>query len=476
MATDVSTAQSRESTEVSVVTPPLLNVQEELSVYRAAAEELRAELEQLREESKRHRKMLYTHGNAGTYELEKNHGLASILGPIFLGDASGVRNLYWDEATGDFRPGFWRWVCCVVDLTIRSFGESVFLDSTWSSLVIIICIFVRDWYSTVLALIAVAVTVIYTVGVRLFPRPMVLKSLYSYNTVLTSIGIALFAHNDVSYHLDGEGMFAFFLANLICFIFVCIFRFSDVLASYTTTYPFAISVVVVLLAASGRQLSLLHFNSFRRSLPLVSLLTASTNHTETTVAAAIFNGIPNGFGELVFCDTWELSFVMWLGVMLHSPYQSGIVLLASTVSVTTAVGLGAPLDEVSAGLWGYNSVACGLLVAVTWPRANLHDAWGTVKAALVTCLVAFVTTFMHAVFKKIFVETLGVPVASWPAVFTMTMYITIIGSPLMFGAKKDTTTTFVKSDATIRAEDSEKRRRRKLPSHHSSDDDEKEML
>ncbi len=451
---------------------------DDISSYRAAAEELRAQIAELREETNRHKKMLYTHGGGGTYEAD-NSGLSGILGPWFLGDAPAIRRLYWDEAAGDFLPGFWRWVCAVVDITFRAFGEAIFVDNTWTSIVLIICMAVRDWYSTFLTLIATAVTVIYTMRIRLFPRPMVLKSLYSYNTVLASVAIVLFAHNDKSpfHNLDGPGIFAFILTNILCFMTVCIFRFSETLAPYTTTFPYAISCVIVLVAAKGKDLSMLNFNSFRRSLPLVSLLTASSNHTETTTTAAILHGIPNGFGEMVFCDTWELSLAMWLSVAFHSQYMAVIALLGAVVSATTAVGLGAPLDEVATGLWGYNAVACALLVSVTWPRASIHDAWGTLKAGFVACLISALVTFFHAAFKSVLVRILGVAVFSWPSCFVMTMYITIVDSPLMFGAKKtETTTQFVKSDATIRKEDSERRGRRRGFDAVATDDDELVMI
>lgn len=424
-------------------------------MFQDVADQLRNEIERLKKEVRKKQTMPYVHGAKGGFDLEEEVGLASVLGPVFLGDAKKVRELYFDD--GGFKSGFWPWVFAVADVSLRSIGEVVFLDNTWSSLVMLICLFVQDWYSMAWTTVFLVITTIYTMQFNCFPRQHVAKSLYSYNTPLVCIAMSVFAHSNATYSFDAAGTISMLTANVLNFVLVCYFRMSETLAPFTTTLPFNVATIFYLLAANGASFSAMAFTVAARPDPLIHLITPSSNHTSYTIEEALLRSIPCGFGQVFFVDMWPLGLVMWLACFLHSPPLAGFAALGVCSGTLFAYVIGASFDTIASGLWGFNPALIAMLVGLTWPRSPaVKDAWGLPKAIVISVALSMLTTIVTGACRAVLTYKLGVPAFTLPFCIVAALYISILASPLL----KETDKTVLTDRAQL-AQEREVRHRTK---------------
>jgi hypothetical protein len=191
-----------------------------------------------------------SHSNPSVSESVVNPSVsdASWVFHMFLGDAKGVRDLYWDPVLDTVRGGGADrriTALAIADIALRGVGEVVFIDNTWSSMIMFVCLLIQDWYSAVMVSLFLLLLSVNTVLSPVFPRAPVCKSLYLYNTVLATIAMAIFAHQSGnSDPITGINFLSICVGNGTCFLLVCYFRMSEGLAPFCATFPFNIASIV----------------------------------------------------------------------------------------------------------------------------------------------------------------------------------------------------------------------------------------
>lgn len=399
-------------------------------------DELRHLVQELQRINALETQMPYLHGTQGGYNLNDDHSTSMMaeLSLWFLGDARRVRELYWD-GNGDFGPSNGRRALALADIALRCVGEVVFIDSTWSSLVMLVCLLIQDWYATVLTVAFLIITTALTMTMSVFPRKLVGQSLYGYNTVLVSIAMTIFAHDGTNTPFTTKTFASVVVGNVINFLFVCFFRMSDGLASFTFTFPFNLASMTYLMSGTGVTFSALQFTSGAvRVTPWVAVA-PPTNATSPGVVLAM--SLPNSFGQVFFVELWPLGLAMWASCALHSPTLAWFAFLGALSGSGGAMALGVDYVQVATGLWGFNTVLVAMLVGLTWtPDAKNPGsiAWHVRRnaAAVVLSLVA---VFLTSIERHMFTTVFGVGAFTMPFCTAATLYVTILSSPLM---KEDT--------------------------------------
>lgn len=383
--------------------------------------------------------VVYVHGADGGFDLGQHNqsgyesGVSSLC-MMFLGDARRVRDVYWDDVKDCVRPGLRNTVLAVLDIALRAFGEVVFLDNTWSSLLLLVCLLIQDWFSTLMVCLFLLVLSTFTILWPAFPRQAVSKSLYLYNTVLVTIAMCIFAHESGTLvPISGINFLSVCVGNSINFLIVCFFRMSDTLAPYCATFPFNIASIAFLIASNGVSFRTLRFSggSVLREAPLVQIITPITSAANLTKAEAILMAVPNGFGQVFFVDTWPLGLIMLLSCGIHRPTLCAFATIGSLSGALFAWAFDADMDAIATGLWGFNPVLLAMLVGLTWSQgAGQHWVAWNVQRFMVAVALCLITVFVTAIERFIFTNKLGVSAFIMPFCTVGMLYISILASPI----------------------------------------------
>lgn len=429
-------------------------------------DEIRNEISQLRRSLSMAAKMVYVHGAAGGFDLsEHDQGGAesgvSFLYMLFLGDAKKVRDLYWDSDGDTILPGCFTHCLAVLDIALRAFGEAVFIDNTWSSLIMLVCLLIQDWFSALMTCAFLVILSTFTVVTAVFPRQAVVKSLYHYNTVLVTIAMCIFAHDTAaSTPITFVNFVSVCIGNGINFLCVCFFRMSDSLAPYTTTFPFNIASIAFLIAGNGVSFKTLKFSSgvVVREAPLLQLLTPSRDKQALSTFEALAMSVPNGFGQVYFVDSWPLGLVMLLSCAIHSPSLAAFAFVGALSGSLFALVFSADQSAIADGLWGFNGVLISMLAGLTWVQGEAQSklSWNIQRFAIATSL-SLVTVFVTAIERFIFSNKLGVPAFTLPFCTVAVLYISILSSPML---KK--TATLMQSDRNASLAENEALREKRI--------------
>jgi urea transporter len=357
---------------------------------------------------------------------------------MFLGDAKGVRDLYWDPVLDTVRGGGADrriTALAIADIALRGVGEVVFIDNTWSSMIMLVCLLIQDWYSAVMVSLFLLLLSVYTVLSPVFPRAPVCKSLYLYNTVLVTIAMTIFAHQSGnSDPITGINFLSICVGNGICFLLVCYFRMSEGLAPFCATFPFNIASIVFLIAGNGVAFSTLNFNGSVIRVDPLSMIgsNAVTSATNLTHVEAIALAIPNGFGQVFFVDIWPLGLIMLLSCGLHSPMLMVYASLGSLSGALFAWAFDAKITAIATGLWGFNPVLLAMLVGLTWTNGS-QQRWVecNVEKVVVAVFLSLLTVLFTSLERFLFTSKLGVSAFTMPFCTVGVLYITVLTSPIV---------------------------------------------
>ncbi|MEB3262721.1 MAG: urea transporter [Cyanobacteriota bacterium] len=93
---------------------------------------------------------------------------------------------------------------------------------------------------------------------------------------------------------------------------------------------------------------------------------------------ALAQGLPRSLGQVFLCSKLGSGLLVLLSVALASPLAAGLALLGALVGMGTGLLLGAPIEAIAQGLWGYN----GVLVAIALGGIFYAPSLGSLAVAL----------------------------------------------------------------------------------------------
>ncbi len=145
-------------------------------------------------------------------------------------------------------------------------------------------------------------------------------------------------------------------------------------------------------------------------------------HAVLTAAAltpeVLIDGITKGIGEVMFNDNVITGIIFVVAIAINSRISAIFAILGSFIGLLTGYLLQSPTTPVQLGLYGYNSVLCGIAVGGLFYFLNWKTTIYTIFCIVVGAIAqASITSFLAPI---------GMPPLTWP--FIITTWIFMLGA------------------------------------------------
>ncbi|KFV76446.1 Urea transporter 2, partial [Struthio camelus australis] len=133
-----------------------------------------------------------------------------------------------------------------------------------------------------------------------------------------------------------------------------------------------------------------------------------------------------GISQVMFVNNPLSGLIIVAGFLVQNPWWTLTGCLGTVVSTLTALVLGQDRSAIAAGLYGYNGVLVGLLMAVFSAKGDFHW-WILLPVALVSMTCPIFTSALGSVFSK-----WDLPVFTLPFNLALTLYLAASGPHNLF--------------------------------------------
>ncbi|XP_075595868.1 urea transporter 2 [Balearica regulorum gibbericeps] len=133
-----------------------------------------------------------------------------------------------------------------------------------------------------------------------------------------------------------------------------------------------------------------------------------------------------GISQVMFVNNPLSGLIVVAGFLVQNPWWTLTGCLGTVVSTLTALILGQDRSAIAAGLYGYNGVLVGLLMAVFSAKGDYHW-WLLLPIALVSMMCPVFTSALGSVFCK-----WDLPVFTLPFNLALTLYLAASGPHNLF--------------------------------------------
>uniref|UniRef100_A0A8D2P9N6 Urea transporter n=1 Tax=Zosterops lateralis melanops TaxID=1220523 RepID=A0A8D2P9N6_ZOSLA len=140
----------------------------------------------------------------------------------------------------------------------------------------------------------------------------------------------------------------------------------------------------------------------------------------------LLDWVLRGISQVMFVNNPLSGLVILAGLLLQNPWWTLTGCVATVVSTLTALILGQDRSAIAAGLYGYNGVLVGLLMAVFSVDGD-YNWWLLLPVALVSMTCPIFTSALSAVFSK-----WDLPVLTLPFNLALTLYLAASGPHNLF--------------------------------------------
>ncbi|NXH98544.1 UT2 protein, partial [Pachycephala philippinensis] len=140
----------------------------------------------------------------------------------------------------------------------------------------------------------------------------------------------------------------------------------------------------------------------------------------------LLDWVLRGISQVMFVNNPLSGLVILAGLLLQNPWWTLTGCVGTVVSTLTALILGQDRAAIAAGLYGYNGVLVGLLMAVFSADGD-YNWWLLLPVALVSMTCPVFTSALSAVFSK-----WDLPVLTLPFNLALTLYLAASGPHNLF--------------------------------------------
>ncbi|RLW00019.1 hypothetical protein DV515_00009266 [Chloebia gouldiae] len=140
----------------------------------------------------------------------------------------------------------------------------------------------------------------------------------------------------------------------------------------------------------------------------------------------LLDWVLRGISQVMFVNNPLSGLVILAGLLLQNPWWTLTGCVGTVVSTLTALILGQDRSAIAAGLYGYNGVLVGLLMAVFSADGD-YNWWLLLPVALVSMTCPIFTSALTAVFSK-----WDLPVLTLPFNLALTFYLAASGPHSLF--------------------------------------------
>ena len=176
------------------------------------------------------------------------------------------------------------------------------------------------------------------------------------------------------------------------------------------TAPFVLSTWVFLLSAHA-------FHLFAPGPLLVPALPQAPAVAELgcVTTMTLWEGLAKGLGEVMFQDHVVTGILFAAGLAVNSPVSALLGLLGSMVGLMTAWVLKAPESSLHLGLYGFNSVLCGIALCGVF--------YSPKKGVVVCALAAMIMGAIATAAMGVLLAPMGIPALTGPFVLVTWFFL-----------------------------------------------------
>lgn len=224
----------------------------------------------------------------------------------------------------------------MIKIILRGVSQVMLQNNAFTGLLFLIAIFYNSWIMGLGALIGVIISTI-TAFILNYEKKDINDGLYGFNGTL--VGIALFF---------------FFKINILL---ICLVILGSILSSiimnfmhkrklYPYTFPFVLSTWILIV--------------FIKFLNLIPFQTQELIKAENL---NILSSLSIGFGQVMFQANIITGIIFFIAILINSRISAIYALIGSSIGILTALVFSFPLNLINIGIFGFNSVLCGIALA-----------------------------------------------------------------------------------------------------------------
>lgn len=250
------------------------------------------------------------------------------------------------------------WFSPFVDAVLKGLGQIMLQGNRWSGVFILAGLWLGGWHFGAAALLG-AGTGTLTARLLRFRPADVQAGLYGFSASL--VGVVLVFHFKATWFVWALVVVGAAIATMLQHFFI-----RRGLPGFT--FPFVLVAWVL--------------------IPLLRTFTAPASSAiaplPTSNALALLSVGTNGYGQVIFQGHALSGVLFFFGVLAASPRAALVGLLATFAGACAAWCLHLPLDQILAGLFGFNAVLTGIAFA-----EQPHRSHSVVVAVVITLVLQF---------------------------------------------------------------------------------------
>lgn len=287
-----------------------------------------------------------------------------------------------------------------ISTVLKGISQVILIENAISGLLILIAISIGDYRLGIMALLSAIIGTLvgYAAGAD---KALVKQGLFGYNSVLTGLALPIFLAGNAKWFigLAGAALAAIFTAAVMHFL-----KSSRMPA---LTFPYIVLTWLLLLASYHLEIFKLAPGNGPQDLFIWKL--------KITGAINLINGLLYGTGQVYFISTF------WAGILLlialfWAGWKPGVyAVLGTAIGWITAFSLGAEVNLLNLGLYGFNAVLTILAVAQVFEADS--------PFAPITGVIAAVLSVPITASVDILVSVYGLPGLTMPFVLVTWFFI-----------------------------------------------------
>jgi urea transporter len=291
-----------------------------------------------------------------------------------------------------------------IDAVLRGCGQVMFQNNPITGLLFFAGIFFNSWELGICALLGTMIST-GTAMILGADKGAVSAGLFGFNGTLAGVALPF-------YFVFSPELLLYVALNaaLSTIIMAALMNFLGRWGVPALTAPFVLATWTLIFCAS--QFGALHTGP---------LLAASIPDPAAAVPAAnagamtLWEGVTKGVGEVMFQDNVITGIIFVVAILVNSRISAGFAVLGSLVGLLTALVMQAPEAPLRLGLYGYNSVLCGIALGGVFYFLN----WKTFFYALACMVFGSIATASITVM----LAPIGMPALTWPFIIVTWFFL-----------------------------------------------------
>ncbi|MGE4470695.1 MAG: urea transporter [Desulfovibrio sp.] len=290
------------------------------------------------------------------------------------------------------------------EVVLRGCGQVMFQNNPITGLLFFVGMFYNSWE---LGLCALVGTIVSTGLAMLLgaDRGAVEAGLFGFNGTLAGVALPF-------YFVFSPELLLYVVLNaaLATIIMAALMNFLGRWGVPALTAPFVLATWTLMFCAS--QFGALHTGPLlAASIPDPAAMVQGVDANIQT----LWEGVTKGVGEVMFQDNIVTGIIFVVAILVNSRISALFAVIGSLVGLLTAMLLQSPETPLRLGLYGYNSVLCGIALGGVFYFLN----WKTFLYALGCMIVGAIATASITVM----LAPVGMPALTWPFIIVTWFFL-----------------------------------------------------